>query len=164
MKIFIALFLTLGLNLSTFAGNEGPQAIPKQPGMLVAESVVGIPFGPPSYPKSIRYQIYSSGYTQVVKKTSDGKADTITALKPFSTEEMRAMISDIKEIVPGPLFDPNPSMPGCMDGPSQVYKVYPSTKSEIDISSRFACKTNSRKNANQADADLIKILDDLSRS
>jgi hypothetical protein len=162
MKTIFAIILTLGFSLTAFAGNEGPQASPSEPAKIIAEVIVGIMFAPPTSPRTIRYQIFSTGNTQVVKTMRDG-TETAQALKTYSPEEARAIRANVKEIVAGKIFDPNPSMPGCMDAPSVVYKVYKS-KGEIEIFHRFNCKNSARKNANQADADMIKILNDLSHS
>lgn len=162
MKAIFSLLLIFGLSFSAFAGNEGPQATPRDSGKLVAEALVAIFFAPPTYPRTIVHQIYSSGYTQVVKTMQDGKT-TVQALKPYSTEEMRAIQANVQEIVPGAFFDPDPTRPGCTDAPTEKYKVF-SSKGEIEIFKRMACKTKARKNANQADADMITILHDLVRS
>lgn len=160
MKTFLTLFLSLVLSLSAFAGNEGPQATPSTHGKLIAESIVSIAFAPESVPSSIRYQIYSSGYTQMVTNMRDNSV-FVKVLKHLSAEEVALINSLVEEVVPGALFDPNPSSPGCYDAPYERKVVYAS-KGEIKISEWFACKDSERENANHADAELIKILKSLS--
>lgn len=162
MKTLITFLLALGFSFQAMAGNEGPQATAQRPAKLIAEAMVNIFFAPSTYPRTIQHQIFSNGYTQVVKTMRDGEL-SVQALKPFSEEEMRAIKANVADIVPGAFFDPNPNRPGCMDAPTETYKVF-SKKGKIQIFKRFACKTQSRENANDADADMIKILHDLARS
>jgi hypothetical protein len=159
MKTIFSLIFSLTLTMSAFAGNEGPQAVPRERGNLVAESIVNIAFAPPSVPSSIRYQIYSTGYTQVITYMRDNKV-IVKALKPFNVDEAAAIVSLVNEIDSGELYDPNPSAPGCYDAPFERKVVY-SSKGEIQITSRANCKNSERENANQADAELIKVLNNL---
>lgn len=159
MKKITVLLFSVILSMTAFAGNEGPQAVPRNHGKLVAESIVSIAFAPASVPSSIRYQIYSTGYTLVVKKMRDGSV-TSSALRPFTLEEITAINNSIKAIIPGELYDPNPEAPGCYDTPYERKVVY-NNDGEIQISRRAACKGSERLNATLDDVEVIKALNTL---
>jgi hypothetical protein len=159
MKTLLALFLALGLTFGAHAGNEGPQAAPKLPATVVAEYVVNSFFGPQDMVGTFEFQIFSNGDTQLVHHKMGGVVTT-KKLKAYSKQDSEEINALVAEVLPGELFDANPSHPGCMDAPSTSVVVF-QAKVEIKIAQTAACKSMDRKNRSHADEKLITILNDL---
>lgn len=163
MKALFSLLLVLAFSFSAFAGNEGPQAAPKQQEKMIAELSVVVMFGNPSLPWFYSYQIYANGYTQLVTQMRDSKEKKIKALKPYRRKDAQEIRDLVKEIVPGKLFDGNPTRPSCMDAPTTNMRVL-SNNQEIMIAQYAGCKAMNRENRSHADEKMINILNELSHS
>lgn len=160
MKTKILILTMLLFGLLARAGNEGAQATPGTPQQeVLAEYIVfqGF-FSPPTHPSSYLYQIRIDGTVQITSSYMFSSTEPeIKVLKVFNETEIAHIIKLVNSIQPGQLIDPNPEFPGCQDGPLSRHFVNQLTGT-IQISEYKACKNMIRENANEADAEMIKIL------
>lgn len=163
MKKMIISVLVLGFALTAKAGNEGPQAAPPVPPVILAERTTnGGFFVPPDSAYAISLQILSNGDVQKVEFYRDptvNKVNVILTLKAAQVSKLSKLVNQVQE---GKMIDPNPQAPGCQDGPMFTDAVYHGN-TRIEISQNVACKSLVHENANKADAQVIKVLNAVER-
>lgn len=161
-SLFLSLAL-VALGFNATAGNEGPQADPGTPTLVVAEyrSLGGL-FIPQNSPHTYQYQILTNRKAVVIAHMRRMNPPKVTILKTLSEAEMRQFLNLVKQVKPGALFDARPNEPRCEDAPSYFWSVN-TPKGKIDIASKVDCKTMSRKNSTAADQKIVQILTDLEK-
>ena len=156
------LFLTALLSLMfapAFAGNEGPQAAPPNPGpAVIAEFSVGGGLRPPSSPYAISVTIDSAGVVRYVEEYGGGR-DKSRKVAVLSADTLASLEAHVEAVQSGELKDPNPKRPGCVDAPSSDYQVIKKSGERIGIAARRACKDYEKEDATEADVAVIKALD-----
>jgi len=163
MKKMILSALVFAFAASAFAGNEGPQAVPKAPPtVLVVRSANGGFFVPPGHVASRQIQILSDGNVIRLEWIRGENEPTVTPIVELTEKQTAKVAKLVAAVKPGKMVAENPDAPGCMDGPSFNDAVFQG-ETRIVIAQTSACKKYKHENATAADAQLIKILSGLEK-
>lgn len=157
-KIIFSLLVLMFANIS-LAGNEGPQATPEAPPIVLVERLhSGGFFVPPGALMSQSLQVRSNGEVVKVERIrgneNSPKTTLILTLSKDKIAQVQQLVSAVRK---GEMVDPDSQSPGCQDAPSSRDRVFQGAI-EITIAETSNCKKYIHENASAADAQLIKIL------
>lgn len=156
MKTIIAMLLTVS-TLTTWAGNEGPSAMPTKPQSIIAQVVSSGGFAPEYVPVRWTVDIMSNGDVQATESYRDGHTN-VKLLAVLSADVLINLKSLVQSTKPGALVDPNPTQPGCMDAPSTTYYSILNDGTKIAIAGTEECKVLERKEATSSDYTIKNVL------
>ncbi|HWU43576.1 MAG TPA: hypothetical protein VN132_09065 [Bdellovibrio sp.] len=160
-KIIMTLAILTFASLAK-AGNEGPQADPSAPATVLAEYVIsGGLFVPPNVPVSRHYQVLSNHKAIEVKYFRSASPE-VQVIKTLTDAEWTQINELINSIEPGALYDANPDLPACQDGPTFSWIVNGSFGT-ITIAQKRDCKQMQRENSSSADGLVVNFLNSLAK-
>jgi hypothetical protein len=158
-NLFCIMSLILSMSLLAHAGNEGAQAGPMPPQIVIAKVSIGGGFAPPSVPSSRVIEILNNGMVQQVYYYQNN-VPKVMPLTELSQSVLKGLTAVLDRVQVGTLQDPNPVDPGCVDAPSTTYAVVRNGQT-IAVAQRMNCKEYVKSPATQDDQTVKDTLDAL---
>lgn len=156
----LLLAMAIMFTSASFAGNEGPQAMPPKPQFMIAQVVLNIAFGPIDAPRSLSVEIFSNGNVQSTTNYRDNNS-VVKKLATLSPEVLAKVSALVESTEAGELYDPSPEQPGCFDAPTTTYYAIKSNGEKIAVAQQMQCKDLQKRTATSGDYDLKHTLSGL---
>lgn len=158
-KQMIAALLIL-ITTAAFAGNEGPQAEPEAPKVLIAQLQMNSGFVPDWMPHQWTIDIEANG-TVTTTKTFRGGEKQVQKIAKLASEVLKSLKLKTESTQMGELIELDPEAPECMDAPSTTYYAFHADGQKVPVSAVRQCKQFSKENATSSDYEVQSVLDGL---